>query len=165
MGDTMKKLFCTMALVGMLVAPAAIQAQLSGGPVVAYHDDGEAFGVGAYVAIPLTQLAEGFAINPNFIYFFPDVGSVWEINGDLVYRFPVSGDSPIAPFALGGINIQRFSADIGTVSVSNTDTGINLGGGVVFPMESIRPFVGGKFELQSETSLVIFGGIGFSFGG
>ncbi|MBM4185086.1 MAG: hypothetical protein FJ207_12865 [Gemmatimonadetes bacterium] len=142
----MKKLLCTVALVGMLVAPGAVQAQMNAGPILAYHTDGESIGAGGFIGIPLTQLGEGFGIVPNFIWWFPDVGTMFEINGDVSYFFPVAEDSPVMPFAFGGLNIFRTSFDLGGTfgSVSSTDVGLNLGGGVQFP-GSLQPFAGAKF--------------------
>jgi hypothetical protein len=152
----------------MLAAPAAVQAQLEAGPFLAYHDDLEAIGVGGYIAIPIPQLAPGFAIIPDIAIFFPDdpLGYL-EINGDLAYFFPVSADSPVVPFAFGGLNWARSSYDYGGSigSESDSDIGLNLGGGVQFAAGALSPFAGAKFEIHDNTAFVIFGGIGFSLGG
>jgi hypothetical protein len=158
----MRKLLWSVALVGMLAAPTAVQAQLEAGPILAYYDDLEAIGVGAFIAIPVPQLAEGFAIVPDFTWYFPDGGDYFEINGDLAYFFPVAADSPVEPFAFAGLNIARFSPDLGD---SNTEVGLNLGGGVQFAAGSINPFAGAKFAIQDNTGFVIFGGLGFPIGG
>ena len=163
----MKKLLCAVALAGMLVARGAAQAQMQAGPFLAYHDDLEAIGVGGFVGIPLPQLAPGFAIVPNAVIFFPDDPlSFLEINGDLMYTFPVSEDSPVAPFAFGGLNWARSSIDFGGTlgSVSDSDIGLNLGGGVNFNAGSLNPFAGAKFEIHDNTGLVIFGGVSFTLG-
>jgi hypothetical protein len=144
----------------MLAAPAAVQAQLEVGPVLAFHDDFD-FGIGGFVAIPVPSLNENVAIVPNFIYYFPEFYDAFEINGDVVYQFPVSADSPVVPWALAGLNILRVSAG----GFSNTDVGLNLGGGVDFVAGSVNPFAGAKFEIQDGTGFVFFGGIGFAVGG
>jgi len=161
----MKKLLGTVALVGMLVAPGAVSAQTTIGGVLGYHDDFEALGIGAYAAFALPQLQENLSINPSFVYYFPDGIDAWEVNGDLVYAFPVSADAPVAPFALAGLNIIRVSVSAGSFSASSTDVGLNLGGGVTFPMEGFTPFAGAKFEIQDGTGFLIFGGAGFAVGG
>ena len=162
----MKRLLCTVALVGMLVAPGVVQAQMSAGAFGAYGtDDPATFGIGGFVAIPLTQLGPGFAIVPDFTYFFPDVGSIWELNGDLMYSFPVAADAPIAPFAFAGLNYVHFSVDVLGTSFSSSDTGLNVGGGANFPMGSLTPFAGAKLELGGGENLILFGGIGFPIGG
>lgn len=155
----MRKLLGAVALVGMLTMPSGAEAQTLGA-VGAYYDDLEAFGLGAYVAIPIPQVYEGLSFNPNFVFFFPDGGDYWELNGDVVLSFPLEDDSPIIPFALSGISIGRTSAG----SFSDTDIGLNLGGGVAFPLESVRPVAGAKFEIRDNTGFVIFGGVGFPLG-
>jgi hypothetical protein len=160
MGETMKKLLCTVALVGMLAAPGVIQAQVEVGPVAAFHDDLD-FGIGGFVAIPVPSLNPNLAIVPNFIYYFPEFIDAFEINGDAVYRFVVSADSPVIPWAMAGLNVMRFSAG----GASNTEIGLNLGGGVDFTAGSLTPFAGAKFEIQDGTGFVIFGGLGFAVGG
>jgi len=153
----MRKLLGTVAVAGMLLMPGLVDAQTVVGPAAAYYTEGDgAFGIGAYASIPLPQIHESVVFSPNFLYFFPDNGDYWELNADAIYRFPVSGDSPIAPFALAGLNIAR---------TSETDLALNLGGGVVFPLESVRPVVGAKFETHSGSPFIVFAGIGFAVGG
>ena len=157
----MKKLLCVVALVGMLGAPLAASAQTVLGPVAAFHDDLD-FGIGAFVEIPVPSLAPGLAIVPSFVYYFPDGFDAWEINGDATYAFQVSEDTPVLPFALAGLNILNVGAE---GVDSDTEIGLNLGGGIGFRAESVQPFVGAKFELQDGTGFVIFGGVGFTVGG
>ena len=161
----MKKLLCSVALIGMLAAPVAVQAQLQVGAFAAYHDDLEAFGIGAGISIPLTSIDPNVALIPDFTFFFPDDPfGYFEINGDVSYNFPVGADAPVAPFAFAGLNIGRSSVDLGTTSDSSTDIGLNLGGGVNFAAGSVNPFAGAKFEIQDATGFVIFGGIAFPVG-
>ncbi|MEQ1855633.1 MAG: hypothetical protein ABL963_04130 [Longimicrobiales bacterium] len=161
----MKKLLSAVALAGMLAVPGAAQAQSMAGPFLAYTDDAEAFGVGGFIAIPLPALHPNISLVPDFIWFFPDAGNLFEVNGDLMYTFPVSADSPVAPFAFGGLNIARFSVDIAGTNFSDTNVGINLGGGVNFSAGSVNPFAGAKVELEGGESFVIFGGLSFPIGG
>jgi hypothetical protein len=167
----MRKLLGTVALIGMLFAPGMVQAQTVVGPAAAYiTDGGGAFGIGAYASIPMPQLHENISITPNFIYFFPDFGDYWELNGDVIYRFPVAEDASVLPFALAGLSIRRSSTPSFTIatvtvpSLSATDVGLNLGGGVAFPMESVRPSVGAKFEIGDGSQFVLFSGVGFPVG-
>jgi hypothetical protein len=158
----MRKLLGAMVLAGMLLAPAAAQAQLTVGPVAAFHDDFD-FGIGGFAAIPVPSLDPNLSINPSFVYFFPsDPFNFWEINGDVVYQFQVSESTPVLPFALAGINIANFGIDGGG---SNTEIGLNLGGGIGFRAESLQPFAGAKFEIQDGSGFVLFGGVGFAVGG
>ena len=160
----MKKLLCAVALAGMLSLPASVSAQVQAGPLLAYHDDLEALGIGAFVEIPVASV-EGLSIAPDFTFYFPDDPvDYFEINGNVVYDFTVAPDSPVVPFALGGLNIARASVDTGAGSVSDTEVGLNLGGGVNFRAGSLAPFAGAKFEFQDGTSFVLFGGLGFALG-
>ena len=164
----MRKLLGAVALAGMLAMPGTVQAQAQPqtvvGGLVGYHDDAEALGVGAYASFAVPQLHENISIMPSFVYYFPDGIDAWELNGDVAYRFSVSSDSPVIPVAFAGLNIFHTSVSAGGFSASNTDIGLNLGGAVVFPLESIRPSAGAKFELQNATSFVIFGALGFPIG-
>lgn len=160
----MRKLLGTVALVGMLAIPGAARAQTVVGGSLLYNTDAEDVGIGVYVGIPLPALSSNFVLKPDFALWFPDVGSAWELNGDLAYLFDLANNQQIVPFALAGLNIAHFSYDAGTVSVSNTDVGLNLGGGVIFPLPSFRPAVGAKFEIHDNTAFVLFGGIGFPLG-
>ena len=165
----MKKLFCAVTLVGLMALPAAASAQLSVGPVAAFHDDFD-FGVGGFVRVPVPSLDPNLAIVPSFAFFFPeDPLDFWEINGDVVYAFEVSEDTPVLPFAFAGLNIARVGVSgsvpgVGSFSSSSTEIGLNLGGGVTFRAESLEPFAGAKFEIQDGSGFVIFGGVGFAVG-
>ena len=157
----MKKLLCVVALAGMLGAPVAASAQVSLGPVLGFHDDLD-FGLGGFARIPVPSLATGLSIIPSFVYYFPDGFDAWELNGDVSYAFQVSEDTPVLPFAFAGLNVLNVGAE---GFDSNTDIGLNLGGGITFRAESVEPFAGVKFELQDGTGFVIFGGVGFPVGG
>ena len=163
----MRKLLCSLALVGMLAAPVAVQAQTSAGPFLAYTDDAEAFGIGGFIGIPLPALHPNIALVPDFTWYFPDGIDYFEVNGDVAYFFPVAADSPVMPFAFGGLSIGRSSVDLGPTfgDVSDTDVGLNLGGGVQFAAGTLNPFAGAKFEIRDNTGFVIFGGLGFPIGG
>lgn len=162
----MRKIFWTLAVVGsMAVVAEGAQAQTSVGPVAAYHDDAESLGVGGFIRLPLASVHPNLAIVPNFVIYFPDGFDFLEVNGDLTYRFAVSEDAPVTPFALAGLNVSRASFEIAGESESETDVGLNLGGGVTFPSSSLQPFAGLKFEIQDGSSFVIFGGVGFALGG
>jgi hypothetical protein len=159
----MKKLLCIVALAGMVAVPASVEAQLTAGPMAAFHDDLD-FGIGGFLMVPVPSLDPNLSIVPSFIYYFPDGLDAFEINGDVVYAFEVSPDTPVLPFAMAGLNIMRVSVDFGGGSASNTEMGLNLGGGITFRSESIAPFVGAKFEMGDFDGFVVFGGFGFPVG-
>ena len=164
----MKKLLFGTALVGALAMPGLASAQTVVGPTVLYHDNAD-FGVGAFVMFPLEQFDPNLGMNVNFGYYFPDAPTgvdvnFWELNADVLYHFPVAADAPVSPFALGGLNIARASGGAGGFTESNTEIGINLGGGITFPSDSFRPLVGAKIELEGGDGFVLFAGLGFPVG-
>lgn len=141
--------------------PGLAQAQATLGPVLAYHDDAEAIGIGAALGVPLDELGAGVGLLGDFIWFFPDGFDYWEINGNLTYDFPLQ-QSTIIPFVLAGLNIARASADgFG----GDTQLGLNLGAGIEFDAGTMRPSVGLKVELEGGEGFVIFGTLPFALGG
>ncbi|MBT8395782.1 MAG: hypothetical protein HKO65_03035 [Gemmatimonadetes bacterium] len=171
----MRRLTMALATVTFLVAfPSQAWGQFQVGPYLAYHDDAD-LGIGAFVGVPLPEIDENLSVVADFGFFFPgDHGSegsdwdYWELNGDAIYRFPLENVG-FTPWALGGINIARWSHDRGSEGPGDdhsgdTDIGINLGGGVTFGEGPVAPFAGVKFELSGGDGAVIFGGLSFTVG-
>jgi hypothetical protein len=170
----MKTLALALALTAALsLPPAQARAQSYAGPVIAFHDDFD-FGIGGFVSVPIPSFAEGLHLLADLGIFFPDDGgnvdrSYFELNGGVLYRFPVDSDD-VSPFALGGLNIARVKVEGegvgpgGSGSRTDTDLGLNLGGGVTFLTGPVRPSVGLKIELSGGQGFVIFGALGFPLG-
>ena len=173
----MKKLLAGSAVLALIALPAGVHAQsFTIGPTVGFHGEAD-FGIGGYISIPLDDESERLAINGSFGMFFPSGASIgttevdidyWEANADLVYSLPI--DASVAPFAMAGLNIARVSGGVSSdlieqdLSASNTEVGINLGGGIVFPNDTVRPFVGAKYEIGGGEDFMVFGGIGIPIG-
>lgn len=177
----MRRYLATALAVAALAAiPTSAQAQVGFGVLAAFHDDAD-FGVGAFVDAPLPNLHENVEIMGDFTWFFPGDGGAffgadvdvdyWEINGNLKYNFPLEGNDSFTPFALGGLNIARVSASASVAgfegSASNTDIGLNVGGGLTFggSQASLKPSVGAKLELGGGEGFVLFGSIAIGGGG
>ncbi len=151
------------------VLPAGAQ-ELQMGPYLAYHDDAD-LGVGGMVAVPLPSMAEHLSFMGDVGVFFPDHWggrsvdvNYWEANANALFQFPLE-DYSFTPWALAGLNIARWSVGRGDFeerSRSDTEIGINLGGGMTFGSGPIRPFVGVKVELDGGRGGVVFGGLAFS---
>ena len=156
-----------LVAVAFAAAPAAVEAQATLGPTVAYHDDFD-FGVGAAVGVPIEAINENVGFLGDFVFFFPDsdVVDFWEINANLTMDFPIE-DATVVPFALAGLNIARFSLDGGGIidDRSDTEMGLNIGGGIKFDVGSLRPSVGLRLELEGGDGFVIFGTVPFVLGG
>lgn len=160
----MRKLFSVIAAAAILAVPGQADAQVSLGPTVAWHDEAD-FGIGVMADIPLPALAPGAGILADLTFFFPDQEDVnfLEINGNLKWEFPGSGEMPVVPFALGGINWARTSVD--DTDFSDSEVGLNLGGGIRFNAGNFRPIVGIRVEIDGGEGFVIFGTLPFSLGG
>lgn len=79
------------------------------------------------------------------------------------YLFP-TGNSKMTPYLLGGLGIIKTSVEIGTVDASDTDAGLNLGGGLRIDGGTnwgIRPEV--KFLLSNNTSARLSVGFFYTF--
>jgi hypothetical protein len=134
------------------LVPLQARGQVFLGPTVAWHDDLD-FGVGATVGFDLPSISPGVAFMGDVFIFFPDNADYFEFNANMTYDFPLEGSS-VLPFALAGLNLGRISYDSGDFdpgfdvdSGSNTEVGLNLGGGASFDVGRFRPKVGGRFIL------------------
>ncbi len=170
----MKKLACWIAVAACLAtAPSALRAQTGPaiGPILAFHDDAD-LGIGGFVSLPLEQINPGVSFVGDLVIFFPGHGrfrdrSYYEINGDLLYRLPVSS-TVVSPFILAGLNLAHFSWDCGEVERcpgdGTTDLGLNVGGGFTFLTGGPRPTVGVKAEFEGGDGVVLFGALAFPIG-
>jgi hypothetical protein len=167
-------IFALVAVAALSTVPASAWGQVQVGPFAAFHDEAD-LGVGAFVRIPIPELHENLSFVGDFGYFFPDQhhsgvrdSDYWEVNTDLMYRFPLE-DPRFTPWVMSGLNISHWSwVDEGD-GVQNsegtlTDIGLNLGGGVTFGTGMTLPFLGVKFELDGGEGAVLFGGVSFVVG-
>ena len=172
----MRRLFFALLAVASLAAyPASAVGQVQVGPFAAFHDDAD-LGVGAFVGIPVPEIHENASFVGNFGYFFPDKhhsgvrdSDYWEANADLMYRFPLEDDR-FTPWVMAGLNVAHWAftdegEGVQERSGTNTDIGLNLGGGVTFGTGTTLPFAGVKFELDGGEGAVLFGGVSFLVGG
>ena len=163
----MRKLVSGFAVAALLgLAPMGAQAQVQIGPTLAFSDEVD-FGIGATLHAQAPQLGEGLGFLGEFLVYFPDQDGLdfFEINGNVTYAFPLA-NSTVLPFALGGLNVSRASVDTGGLGdASNTDIGLNLGGGINFDLGSFRPMIGGRFAIGDLDHFIIFATLPFEVGG
>jgi len=171
----MRRIMLALATVTVLVAiPSQAWGQYQVGPYLAFHDDAD-LGVGAFVGIPLPSIHEDLSFVGDFGFFFPGNGGhdgrdadYWEANAGALFRFPLP-DLSFTPWVLGGLNLAhgtvgRWGREWGDFSGSDTEIGLNLGGGITFGAGPMSPFVGAKFELGGGKGAVIFAGLSFTVG-
>lgn len=144
---------------GLLVAGGQTRtadAQVYLGPQVNLATDTD-FGVGGRVLANIEQANLEFA--GSFDLFFPD-GPVdyWELNGNLFYHFHLPENPTVLPYAGGGLNLATFDPETGD---SNTEAGLNLGGGVRFPLENVSPYAEGRAVVGDADQFVFTVGLLF----
>ncbi len=152
-------LFLAALFLGVIASGASpVTAQMEFGAEAMFGSETDA-GLGARLQLPLgTEIPLDF--QGGFNLFFPDgPAEYWEINGNLWYTIPTSGSTNVEPYAGGGINLGHASVS----GFSNTDIGLNLGGGARFIFENTTPFVEARFVIGGAEQFVI--GAGVLFGG
>ena len=113
---------------------AAIQYKPAGSPLGFQVD-------GMYQQLKATDAVK--ALDPT-----ADKSEIWSGTGNLVFWFPVAGETKIRPYLLGGGGVYNIKAKPTTgTSVSSTKFGINVGAGFDFDIQDkIGIFVEGRFH-------------------
>ncbi|MDP2497318.1 MAG: hypothetical protein Q8W44_04910 [Candidatus Palauibacterales bacterium] len=156
----MKKITTTVAAVfavALLALPGTARGQdVQLGPQLSLADDYDA-GLGGRAVFNVGDPG-GWEGTGSFDVFFPD-GDVdyWELNGNLVYNFPVEESRTFFPYLGGGLNIARVEAG----TLEDTDLGVNIVGGSKFDAEGVTPFVEARVEIEGGEQFVLTGGFLF----
>ncbi|MCG8468557.1 MAG: hypothetical protein MJB57_10175 [Gemmatimonadetes bacterium] len=149
-------LFATLLVVGFgLATSSPASAQTLFGAEAVFGSDTDA-GLGVRIDLPLGTTAP-LSFQGGFNFFFPDVGDYWEVNGNIWYEIPTSGGGNVAPYVGGGLNIGRASVS----GFSDTEAGLNLGGGAKFIFANTIPFVEARFVIGGAEQFVFGGGVLF----
>jgi opacity protein-like surface antigen len=96
--------------------------------------------------------------------------SIWAIDGNVHYLFPLKNNEKLTPYALGGLGIFRSSGSsqvtgLPKISASDTDFGVNIGGGVRYAVGTnwgVRPEL--KIFLSNNTNVRYSLGVYYRFG-
>lgn len=143
------------ALVLALGAPRASEAQVYIGPQVAAGSDSD-FGVGGRLLANIENANLEFVSDAN-VYFTEGPVDFWELNGNVFYHFHLPESPNILPFLGGGLNVMTA-----TNGNSQTEAGLNLGGGIRFPAEGVTPYFEGRWVASDFDQFVVT--VGFLFG-
>ncbi len=153
-------------MLAALAAPAALSAQTSAKPVT--------FGVSGGLSLPIGEFGEarnsGYSL-AGHAYFKPVslpmvrlradmVYDDWDLKefdsktrsiavvGNVVYDFPAQSTSLVHPYVLGGLGVFSFNtlALPGALQqrASDTNLGVQLGGGLAFHLSGFSTFVEAK---------------------
>lgn len=156
-----------MSRIGVLAAalaaasfalPGAAPGQAHFGPQLSLAEDRE-LGLGGRALVNISDY-EGWEGVGSFDLFFPD-GDVdyWELNGNVLYNFPVEPTRSFFPYLGGGINIARLDAE--GADEGDTAVGLNVVGGGKFDAEGVTPFVEARIEIEGGEQFVFTGGLLF----
>jgi Outer membrane protein beta-barrel domain len=94
---------------------------------------------------------------PSVMYWNEGGVSSLSANGDVYYHFRPEGMT--TPYLGAGLGINRF--DFEGTSGSNTELGLNLFGGVRFPMGTNHLFVEGRYTASDISQTSVLGGVTF----
>lgn len=148
------------ALSLLALAGGAAEAQIRFGGQLNVADDTD-FGLGPRVGVNLQELGPRFQILGTWDIYFPDAEGLdyWELNGNVVYRFELPETDAVVPYGGAGVNIARFDFDGGPGDNDSTELGLNVLGGVEFPLVSLTPFVEVRATAEGSEQLYLTGGV------
>lgn len=161
-----RSLLTAVALV--VVGTATADAQARFGAVFNWADDTDV-GVGARLEIPMRGVlsntepfSRAFFIG-QFDWYFPDCNdcTYFEINPSLAVPFR---GTRVEPYAGAGLHISRVSQEVGTTDVSETEMGLNLLGGLRWPLAGMTALTELRLGLGGDHEQFALS-FGFMFGG
>lgn len=159
-------------LIGLgLVLSAQAQENIRIGAMLAYGSEIENPGIGVNAEI---SIMENLNLAPSLIYFIPKeqygFKTNWfEISANANYYF--LKQSGLNVYALGGLNYTHLKTSYdgkniwgvtNDVSASEGRFGLNLGGGVNFPLGKITPFAEVKYVVIEDGQVVAGAGVKFN---
>lgn len=113
-------------------------------------------------------------LEPSFNYFFEkDMVSMWDLNANVHYQFPLGGTVvlyPLAGLSVMGVTVDVPKVDLGMFgsyggSVSDTEVGANIGAGADFNLsDSWAINVEAKYRISGEWSrFIATAGVAYRF--
>lgn len=152
--DRIYRLAATLALAGGVALTAgtgSADAQVYIGPQVNLASETD-FGVGGRLLANIESANLEFAGSADL--YFPEGGTdYWELNGNLFYHFHLPETPSVLPYLGGGLNVANFSN-----GTTETEAGLNLGGGLRFPLADVSPYVEARTVVgDADQSVLTFG--------
>jgi hypothetical protein len=157
----------------MAVPNAKAQVSFELGPRAGYDIGGdidELF-LGADARLGMIDIPVDVGVTFDY-YLMEENVSLYQLSVNAYYDFALA-DAGFIPYAGAGIGISRMSFDFGdefgewfgSSSASSSDTGINLLGGIRFPMGGFTPYAQAQFTIGDLDLLTLSGGILIPLGG
>lgn len=163
----MKAIGKLLFFLALLISSHSLSAQLSVGGGLSFGTGIENIGLFARGGYDITDEIRG---NATVNFFFGEnvegivKTSLWTINLD--GHYVLVDEDNLAIYGLAGLNIgiSRVKFDdptgiIGSFSDSETNIGLNAGGGVELPLDAINPFAEVKYVIGGFDQLVIVAGV------
>jgi len=155
-----RRLLALIAAGALLALPTAARAQstsilVSGGLSVPMSDlsdfsnSGYNVNLGAAFGAPL--LPVGFRVEGGFSSFDgKGGGTTTRIASATANAVLNLGPTGAAPYLIGGLGIynRRFSSDAFNASDSKTSAGVNVGGGIRFPLGGLTTFLEARYHVM-----------------
>jgi hypothetical protein len=155
-----RRLLAVLAAGTLLVIPAAARAQsssilVSGGLSVPMSDLSDAvssgYNVNLGVAFGAPLVPVGFRLEGGFSSFDgKGGGTTTRIASGTANAVLNLGPTGAAPYLIGGLGIynRRFSSDAFNESNSKTSAGVNVGGGIRFPLGGLTTFLEARYHVM-----------------
>ncbi|GAB4229853.1 MAG: hypothetical protein Tsb0034_01600 [Ekhidna sp.] len=157
----MKKLLLTTALVAIFgVANAQEQGLIRVSAGLAYGTEIEEMGINFGGEYLITDAISGGVSYTSFFVDDPASFSSFNIDG----RYYFLSDGPYV-YGMAGVGIVKSKVDLGPFgSVSDSETGINLGAGALFPFsDNLGALTQIKYNTAGNGQLVLQGGLAYTF--
>jgi hypothetical protein len=140
---------------------ALAQSDFKVGGGLAYGLEIEAIGVQVGGVYGFTEELRGAA---DVSIFFPDSpsgtdNSFWEINANVHYLF--LNEEGTTVYGLGGLNYATQKVSGGGFSFSNSEAGLNLGGGAEFGLDFADLYIEAKYAISNYDQLALAAGLRF----
>ena len=157
----MKKLLMIAFMALMSTTMFAQQGATWVGANVSYglHSDYKNLGVGAKVQY---EFIDHFRAEASGNYFFKkDYCTMWDVNLNVHYLIPAGG---LTIYPLAGVTLLGSEVEVMGVKASDSNLGLNLGGGVEFPLtEAIKLNIEAKYQIVKDWDRpVISAGVAFA---
>lgn len=146
-----RRLATTLAVaagVALTAGAGSADAQVHVGPQVNVASETDV-GLGARLLANIESANLEFAGSADL--YVPD-GPVdyWELNANLFYHFHLPESPSVLPYLGGGLNVANFSN-----GATNTEAGLNAGGGIRFPLDEVSPYVEARTVLGDADQSVL----------
>lgn len=168
----MNRLLLAACVIGLALAPSALEAQVSIGPQGSWGDRRD-WAVGGRLTVDLSPNGPPVAFVGAYDWFFPQMrvginAEYWEINVNALYVQTLYQAEAVSYVGLG-LNVADFRATGESLvgepfDEAYTKYGVNLVGGTRFKFERFAPFFELRYIIEGGKQFVLTAGLELLFG-